>query len=105
MMVMGKKFCTIGIDIVFFQVLTMLTSTLIRRSVVSVANSEGETENSYAYNPFGKVLHQTERVRNIYLYIGKLGVICDEELENMFMMRARHYDAQHGRYISLDPAG
>ena len=80
-------------------------SCLLDRSVVSVLNSEGEIKNFYAYNPFGKVLHQTERVRNIYLYIGKFGVICDKELDNMFMMRARHYDAQHGRYISLDPAG
>ena len=101
-MVMGKKFCTIiGLD----NLGANNGHFYFDRSVLSILNSEGDTENSYAYNPFGKVLYQSERVRNIYLYIGKFGVIHAKELQNMFMMRARHYDAQHGRYISLDPAG
>jgi len=34
-----------------------------------------------------------------------LGVIHDEELAEVYMIRARHYDAQHGRFISMDQAG
>lgn len=46
--------------------------------------------------------------------MGSLGVIADEELlvvmaneelHYMYMMRDRHYDAQHGRFISMDPVG
>lgn len=47
----------------------------------------------------------SEGVRNIFQYVGQLGVIKDEAVENVYMMRARHYDATHGRFISLDPLG
>ena len=62
-------------------------------------------QNTYEYDPFGKVLRQIEQVRNIHKYIGSLGVIADVELQQMYMMRDRHYDAQHGRFISQDPIG
>ena len=68
-------------------------------------NEQGSIQNTYTYEPFGKVRHQSERVRNIFLYVGKFGVIRDDEIKDIFLMRARHYDAQHGRFISLDPAG
>ena len=68
-------------------------------------NEQGDTQNSYTYDPFGNVLQQSERVRNLFLYIGKFGVIRDEELNGIYLMRVRHYDAAHGRYISPDPIG
>lgn len=68
-------------------------------------DASGQIRNSYQYDPFGKVVQQTEQVRNLYKYIGRLGVISDEELQHVFMMRDRHYDAQHGRFISMDPIG
>jgi len=64
-------------------------------------NEQGSIQNTYKYEPFGKVCHRSERVRNIFLYVGKFGVISDEELKHISLMRARHYDAQHGRFISL----
>lgn len=75
------------------------------RSVLRVLNEQGDTQNSYSYDPFGNVLQQSEKVRNLFLYVGKFGVIRDEELNSIYMMRVRHYDAGHGRYISLDPLG
>lgn len=68
-------------------------------------NEESETQNSYTYDPFGKVLQKSEKVRNVFQYLGKFGVIRDEELNGICMMRVRHYDAEHGRFISLDPIG
>ena len=68
-------------------------------------DASGQIQNSYQYDPFGKVIQQSERLRNFYKYIGRLGVISDEELQHIFMMRDRHYDAQHGRFISMDPIG
>ena len=75
------------------------------RSVLSVMDFLGSIRNSYEYDPFGKVLWKSEGIRNIFQYIGRYGVIRDHEIQNMYMMRARHYDAEHGRFISLDPIG
>ena len=68
-------------------------------------DDEGNTLNRYKYDPFGKILQQSEESRNIFKYAGRFGVICDEELQHVYMMRARHYDAKHGRFISPDPLG
>ena len=61
--------------------------------------------NSYSYDPFGRIIVASESVRNIFQFVGQLGVMKDEAVENVYMMRARHYDATHGRFISLDPLG
>lgn len=68
-------------------------------------DEQGVSQNSYMYDPFGKLVQQSEKVRNIFKYIGRFGVIHDEELSNVYKMRVRHYDAGHGRFISLDPIG
>lgn len=75
------------------------------RSVVSILDGNGRTQNTYQYDPFGRIIQQTEQVRNVHKYMGSLGVIADEELQHIYMMRDRHYDAQHGRFISMDPVG
>ena len=72
---------------------------------MNVVDSGGLIQNSYQYDPFGKMIQHTEQIRNIYKYVGSQGVISDEELQNIFMMRDRHYDAEHGRFISMDPIG
>ena len=51
------------------------------------------------------MVYQAENIRNIYKYIGSLGIIADEELQDIYWMRDRHYDAMHGRFISMDPIG
>lgn len=66
---------------------------------------EGRVLNSYKYDAFGRMTYKSEERRNIFKYCGLLGVMSDEELEDIYMMRARHYDAKHGRFISLDPSG
>ncbi len=68
-------------------------------------DQNGAVLNSYKYDIFGKLADCSEQVRNIFKYSGLLGVIQDEELRDIYMIRARHYDAQHGRFISLDPFG
>lgn len=83
----------------------MINHIPICSSVVCILNEAGEALNSYDYDPFGRVTVVSESVRNIFQYVGQLGVIIDEAVENVYMMRARHYDATHGRFISLDPLG
>ena len=68
-------------------------------------DQNGRVLNSYRYDIFGKLTYRSENVRSIFKYAGLLGVMHDEELVDMYMMRARHYDAQHGRFISMDPSG
>lgn len=74
-------------------------------SVVGVLDTSGQAVNSYSYDPFGQTIAASEGVRNIFQYVGQLGVIKDEAVENVYLMRARHYDATLGRFISLDPLG
>ena len=66
---------------------------------------DGSVQNKYEYDPFGKVVSKSEHIRNIFQYVGRYGVICDQDIQSLYMMRARHYDAEHGRFISLDPIG
>ena len=74
-------------------------------SVEKILDMEGRILNSYKYDAFGRMTYRSELVRNIFKYGGLLGVIHDEELVDIYMMRARHYDARHGRFISLDSFG
>lgn len=75
------------------------------RSVRNLIDESGEILNSYSYDPFGKLLYKTERVRNIFQYLGSLGIVKEDELLDMYSMRDRVYDASHGRFISIDPLG
>ena len=83
----------------------LLCTALLFRSVLSVMDQNGSIRNSYQYDPFGKVLWKSECIRNLFQYVGRYGVIHDHEIQNLYMMRARHYDAEHGRFISPDPLG
>ena len=40
-----------------------------------------------------------------FTFIGQWGVTADRELRDIFWMRSRHYDAQLGRFLSIDPLG
>lgn len=75
------------------------------RAVEKILDMNGMTLNSYKYDVFGKVMFQSEEIHNIFKYSGLLGVVHNEELLDVYMMRARHYDAQHGKFISLDTTG
>ena len=59
--------------------------------------------NTYAYDPYGKIMAQQETVPQPFKYAGQVGII-DEGI-NLYYMRARYYDANIGRFISEDPAG
>jgi len=75
------------------------------RSVEKILDETGRVLNSYKYDAFGKMTHRSEQIRSIFKYNGLLGVVHNEELVDIYMIRTRNYDAQHGRFISLDPTG
>ena len=83
----------------------MLYNNFICSGVEKILDIQGRVLNSYKYDAFGKMTYRSEQIRSIFKYGGLLGIMHDEELENVYMMRARHYDAQHGRFLTMDPTG
>ncbi|MEO1005699.1 MAG: RHS repeat-associated core domain-containing protein, partial [Cyanobacteria bacterium J06638_38] len=72
-------------------------------STVGLTDGSGGVVNSYFYSPFGKDIAETEAVVNPFEFVGQFGVA--EEANGLDFMRARFYDSDTGRFISLDPIG
>jgi RHS repeat-associated protein len=70
---------------------------------VALTDASQETVNTYAYDPYGRLMAQTETVPQPFQYAGQVGVMA--EGQNLYYMRARYYDASVGRFISEDPIG
>ena len=81
------------------------TSIIYFSTVVALLNKDGELLNSYSLEPFGEIIHAAEAVKNPFKFIGQWGVVGFKEVPELFYMRARFYDAQHGRFLSADPLG
>ena len=79
--------------------------SLCFRSVVSLLNKDGGLLNSYKSEPFGEIIDAMETVRNPFRFVGQWGVMSFKEVPELYYMRARFYDAQHGRFVSVDPLG
>lgn len=61
----------------------------------------GNILNSYDYEPFGEKLQGFETITNSFRYVGRFGVIKDEN--GLQFVRARYYDNLTGRFNSPDP--
>lgn len=72
-------------------------------NTVAMTDSSGSIVNKYAYTPFGTLVGSKETVSNPFRYVGKYGVMDDNN--GLFYMRARYYDAETGRFITKDPIG
>jgi RHS repeat-associated protein len=70
---------------------------------VALTNASQQTVNTYAYDPFGRLMAQHETIAQPFKYAGQVGI--QAEGNNLYYMRARYYDANLGRFISEDPAG
>ncbi|MFA9389063.1 MAG: RHS repeat domain-containing protein, partial [Prolixibacteraceae bacterium] len=55
----------------------------------------------YQYDDFGKVLQAEEADLNRFRYVGKYGVMYEND--ELVFMRARYYDPTIGRFLSEDP--
>ncbi len=60
-------------------------------------------DSSYAYDPFGNIISQSETIPQPFTFIGQYGVMT--EPNGFYYMKARYYDPQVGRFISEDPIG
>ncbi len=69
-------------------------------SVVALSDTSGNLAETYAYSPFGKT-NGSSTLGNPYLFTGRR---LDSE-SGLYYYRARHYDAQEGRFVQPDPIG
>ena len=72
-------------------------------STVAITDSSQGVVNSYTYSPFGMLLNESETFTQPFKYVGKLGVMAEDNW--FYYMRARYYDPVLGRFISEDPLG
>ena len=75
--------------------------TDVRGSVVAIVDESGNITHKYQYDEFGKVTQKQEADYNPFQYVGKYGVMY--LTDNLYYMRARHYDPTIGRFLSEDP--
>jgi len=72
-------------------------------STVAMTDTDGNIVNKYAYTPFGGLAGSVEAVSNPFRYVGRFGVMDDNN--GLYYMRARYYDPDVGRFITKDPIG
>lgn len=72
-------------------------------NTVAMTGPAGELLNRYRYDAFGAVAERQETVANDHLFLGKHGVVASGA--GLYLMRARAYAPDLGRFTSLDPAG
>lgn len=67
-------------------------------STVAMTDDAQTIVNSYAYDPYGNIVAQTEQIPQPFTFVGKHGIMS--EPDGFYFMRARYYDPQVGRFIS-----
>ncbi len=68
-------------------------------SVVNLTDSNKNVKNNYRYYAFGGILSSTEDVANVYRFTGE-----EHDADpGLVYLRARYYDPEIGRFISVDP--
>lgn len=65
------------------------------------ATTTANVTHKYQYDDFGKLLQSEEADYNPFRYVGKYGVMFEDEA--LTFMRARYYDPEIGRFLSEDP--
>ena len=72
-------------------------------NTVALTDQSSNVINKYAYTPFGELagIEEAEDTQNPFRYVGKFGVMDDEN--GLLYMRARYYVPDLGRFLSGDP--
>lgn len=70
-------------------------------NIVALTDAQGAVTDTYRYDPFGKVIGETGTSDNPFKFVGAFGVM--EEPAGLSFMRARYYDPEQGRFVSVDP--
>ena len=74
-----------------------------RGSIVAMvdATAAANVTHKYQYDEYGNVTQQQESDSNPFRYVGKYGVMYEND--HLYYMRARYYDPTIGRFLSEDP--
>lgn len=72
-----------------------------RGSIVAITDQSANIVNKYNYDPTGLITDQSEAIPNQFKYVGKYGVMSDNNY--LHYMRARYMDSRTGRFLSEDP--
>ena len=70
-------------------------------SVAGLSDAAGSYVNEYAYLPFGELLDSAEGLANPFQFVGRLGVMAEEN--GLSYMRNRYYEPTAGVFTSIDP--
>ena len=70
-------------------------------NTLALSDSNANITDTYAYDPFGDYSLHTGSTQQPFEYLGGYGI--QHQVENLFYVRARFYDAQQGRFLSKDP--
>ncbi len=72
-----------------------------RGNTVALSDANGVVTDKYAYDPFGTLLNKEGTTANIFIFLGKYGIMDDGN--GLSYIRARYYQASIGRFITKDP--
>jgi RHS repeat-associated protein len=70
-------------------------------STLAMTDSTRAVTDSYAYDPYGRLLAHNGTNPQPFTFVGKYGV--RQESTAMYQMRARYYDASTARFVSREP--
>ncbi len=71
-------------------------------STLALTDAAGNVTDAYAYTPFGRLLGHTGTSSQPFTFVGQGGVWM-ADTNGLYHVRARWYDAQAGRFLTLEP--
>jgi len=71
-----------------------------RGDTTAVVDNTGKVIAAYTYSAYGKILNEYGKISNPFKFLGKYGVMSDNN--NLYYIRARYYSPDLGRFVQVD---